>query len=42
LCDKNIVLAEISNLQIEVEAMLETKTFSLSNLANLVILIEFN
>jgi len=36
------MLAKTSNLRIEVEAILETKTFDLNNLANLVILIKFD
>jgi len=35
------MLAKTSNLRIKVEAILETKTFNLSNLINLIILVEF-
>jgi len=36
------MLANFFNLQIEVEAMLKTKTFNLNNLTSLVILVKFN
>jgi len=36
------MLAETSNLRTKVKAILKTKTFNLSNLANLVILVKFN
>jgi len=36
------MLANTSSLQIEVEIMLETKTFNLSNSTNLIILIKFD
>jgi len=36
------MLVETFNLQIEIEVILETKTFNLDNLANLTILVKFN